>query len=203
MPYNDKSIREYLNDLAAKKPVPGGGSSAALSAAIGAGLMSMVANYTIGNPKYKNNEAAVIEILKKSEIHRAKLQALVDKDVDAYEKLSSGIKSSAKDSPELDKLYKEAMQPPFEICKITAEALKLCEALAKAGNENLITDTAAAAILLEGAFFAAKFNVYINMKYIKDIDFVGKVHEVLAPLEESMPKLKEDILEMCEDVISK
>ena len=57
--------------------------------------------------------------------------------------------------------------------------------------------------MLEGAFFSAKFNVYINLKYIKDIDFVGEVHKVLAPLEESMPVLKEEILEMCEDVISK
>ncbi|MFA6321509.1 MAG: cyclodeaminase/cyclohydrolase family protein [Candidatus Omnitrophota bacterium] len=203
MPYNDRPIREYLSDLAAKKPAPGGGSAAALSAAIGAGLMSMVANYTIGNPKYKNSGADAADILNKSENYRAKLQVLVDKDIEAYEKLSAALIKSAKDSPELDGLYKEAMLPPFEICKVTAEALSLCKKLAGCGNKNLITDTAIAAILLEGAFFSAKFNVYINLKYIKDIDFVGETHKVLAPLEESMPKLKEDILEMCEDVISK
>ena len=75
--------------------------------------------------------------------------------------------------------------------------------MAKYGNKNLITDTAIAAIFLEGAFFSAKFNVYINLKYIKDIDFVGEVHKVLAPLEESMPVLKEEILEMCEEIIQK
>jgi formiminotetrahydrofolate cyclodeaminase len=161
----------------------------------------MVANFTIGNPKYKESEADARKILTKSEEYRGKLQELVDKDAQAYGKLSAGIKNCAKDSAEADKLYKEAIQPPFEVCKITAQALKLCESLAKFGNKNLATDTAIAAIMLEGAFFSAKFNVYINLKYIKDIDFVGEVHKILAPLEESMPVLNEEILEICEDAI--
>ena len=171
--YNEKPLSGYLNDLAARRPAPGGGSAAALSAAIGAALISMVANYTAGNPKYKESEDKIAEILNMSGKYRSQLQSLVDKDVEAYEKLSAGVKKTAKDSPELDRLYKEAMEPPFEICKIAAKALKLCEGLAKYGNKNLITDTAIAAILLEGAFFSAKFNVYINLKYIKDIDFVS------------------------------
>ncbi len=201
--YINGSIEDYLHDLAARKPVPGGGSAAALSAAIGAGLMSMVANYTAPNPKCREGETKAAEILKNIENYRRELQALIDKDVEVYGKLSAGLKGTDKDSPERDKLYKEAMQPPFEICKIAARSLELCKTLAKYGNKNLITDTAIAAILLEGAFFAAKFNVYINLKYITDIDFVGEVHKVLSPLEESMPKLKEEILEMCEDAIAK
>ena len=201
--YNDRPLREYLNDLAAKSPAPGGGSAAALSAAIGASLMSMVANYTIGNAKYKDSEAKVSEILKKSEKCRTEFQTLIDKDVEAYEKLAAGIKDVGKDSPALEKLYKEALKPPFDICMITSHALRLCKDLAACGNKNLITDTAIAAILLEGAFFAAKYNVYVNLKYIKDIDFVGEIHKTLSPLEDSMPALKEEILEMCEDVISK
>ena len=99
--YNDRPLREYLNDLAAKSPAPGGGSAAALSAAIGASLMSMVANYTIGNAKYKDSEAKVSEILKKSEKCRTEFQTLIDKDVEAYEKLAAGIKDVGKDSPAL------------------------------------------------------------------------------------------------------
>ena len=64
--YNERSLSDYLNDLAARRPAPGGGSAAALSAAIGASLMSMVANYTVGNPKYKDSEADAGDILKNS-----------------------------------------------------------------------------------------------------------------------------------------
>ena len=73
--------------------------------------------------------------------------------------------------------------------------------LAEAGNKNLITDIAIAAVLLEGAFLSAKYNVYINLGCMKDTDYIGKVHHVLAPLEGQMPKLKEEIVEVCEDAI--
>ncbi len=200
--YSNGSIRHYLDDLAARKPAPGGGSAAALQAATGVALMSMVANYTIGNPKYKDCEKKATDILKKSEAARKKLQALIDTDVEAYGKLSKTMEGS-KNTKKLDDAYKEALQPPYEVCKISAECLKLCEDLVECGNKNLITDTAIAAICLEGAFFAARFNVYINLKYINDMDYVGQIHKILSPLEEAMPKLKEEILEKCEDVIAK
>jgi len=199
--YNEKPLRDYLDDLAARRPAPGGGSAAALSAAIGAALISMVANYTVGNPKYKSDEDKVAVILKKAEAYRTRLLALVDEDVSAYEKLCDGIKNSPKGSQPPDGLYKDAITPPLEMCRISAEALGICKEIAECGNRNLITDTAIAAILLEGAFFSAKFNVYINLKYIKDIDFIGNIHKELSPLEKSLPELKEEILEMCEEVI--
>ena len=201
--YIDKPLREYLDDLAAKKAAPGGGSAASLSAAIGVGLMSMVANYTIKNPKYKDVEEKVADILVKADKARAELQSLVDEDVEAYTKLSEGMTTYKNNPAKLEEVYKEAVEPPFQICKIANECLKLCSSLADCGNKNLVTDTAIAAILLEGAFFSAKYNVYINLKYIKDLKYIESIHKVLSPLEESMPKLKEEILEKCEDVISK
>ena len=188
--YIKGSIETYLNDLAARKNVPGGGSAAALNAAIGAALMSMAANYTDGTQ----------EILKKTESARKRLEALIDADVEAYGKLSKAMKG-CKDAAKLDASYREAAMVPYEVCKISAECLKLCEDLSGRGNKNLITDVAIAAICLEGAFFAAKYNVYINLKFIKDMDFIGQIHKVLQPLEEELPKLKEDILEKCEEVI--
>lgn len=208
--YIDNPISEYLSNLAAKKEAPGGGSAAALSAAIGAGLMSMVANYTIDNPKYKANREKITDILSQSENSRRELELLVDKDVEAYNKLSKSLKGSrvkgqgsGGEVVGLDEAYKEALMPPYEVCKIASKCLGLCKGLAEYGNKNLITDTAIAAIMLEGAFFSAKFNVYENLKYIGDMDFVGGVHKVLFPLETSMPELKEEILEMCEEIVQK
>lgn len=198
--YAKGSIESYLNDLAERIPAPGGGSAAALSAAAGVALMSMVANYTVGNPKYKEHEARMQQILKKTLDARKELEALIDADVEAYSKLSKMMKET-KDATKLDAAYKEALKPPYDVCKICAGCLKLCDELAECGNKNLITDTAIAAIFLEGAFFAAKYNVYINMKYIKDMDFIGSIHNVLQPLEEQLPKLKEELLEKCEEVI--
>lgn len=201
--YIDRPLRDYLDDLAARSPAPGGGSVAALSAALGASLMSMVANYTIGNPKYKSQEKEAADILIRLEEYRNELEDLVDEDVDAYARLSKVIKGQSKDPAKLEAAYKEAVNPPHQICRIASRCLELCRRLAEIENKNLITDTAIAAILLEGAFFAAKFNVYINLKYIKDMDFIGRLHKELLPLEGKMPKLKEEILEQCEEVIAK
>ncbi len=201
MGYRERPLGEYLDDLAAKKAAPGGGSAAALGAAIGVSLMSMVANYTVGNPKFKDVEAKASEILKKAQNYRQRLERLIDEDVEAYSKLSKAMKEFVKDAAKLDAAYKEAVNPPFETCKIAFDALKLCGELVNIGNSNLITDTAIAAILLEGAFFSAKFNVYINMKYIKDIGWIGCVHEALVMHEKEIPKMKEDIIERCEAVI--
>lgn len=201
--YIDKPLREYLDDLAARKPAPGGGSAAALAAATGVSLMSMVLNYTIGNAKYKEREKEAADMLVKVEKAKQELQDLIDEDVQAYEKLTRGMKEAGKDASKNDSLFKDAATPPFEMCKLSAEALKMCSRLVAIGNKNLVTDTAIAALMLESAFLSAKFNVYINLKYIKDMDFIGMVHKTLAPLEEELPKLKEDILEKCEDVIAK
>ncbi len=201
--YLDKPMKAYLDDLSARKPAPGGGSASALSASVGTALMEMVANYTVGNVRYKKNEANIADILVKVEKFREELQNLIDEDVTAYAKLAEGVKEFKKDYAKLDCLYKDALEIPFRVCRITSECLKLCNSLAKHGNENLITDVAIAAIMLEGAFFSAKFNVYINLKYIKDMDYVGQIHKILSPLEEAMLRLKEEILEKCEDVIAK
>lgn len=203
MAYINGPVQKYLDDLAARKPAPGGGSAAALAAAIGTSLMSMVASYTVGKRIYKDSEGQIADLLVRVDNHRKDLQVLVDKDVDAYNNLSRGMKEKKLDPDALEILYKDATGVPLEICRISSECLKLCELLAQSGNKNLITDTAIAAILLEGAFFSAKFNVYENLKYIKDMEYIGMVHKSLQPLEEEMPKLKEEILEKCEEVISK
>lgn len=201
--YINNPLKEYLDDLASKKAAPGGGSAAALAAAVGTSLMSMVANFTIGSPKYKAVEKKAADILEKVRKYDGELREIIDEDVAAFEKMSKGLKACGDDEAARDELYKGAIEPPFLVCEIAHHCLLLCRELAAIGNRNLITDVAIAAIMLEGAFFAAKFNVYVNLECVKDIDYIGKLHKVLHPLEGRMPKLKEEILEMCEDVIDK
>ena len=200
--YINESINAYLNDLGAKKPAPGGGSAAALTGAIGTSLMLMVANYTIGKPKYKDVEERVTALLAKVQKFDTEFRALIDEDVVAYERLSNSLKDVAGDEARQDELYKVAIEPPFAVCEATHQCLLLCKELVGCGNKLLITDTAIAAIALEAAFFSAKYNVYVNLKYIKDTDYIAKVHKILAPLEDEMPKLKEEIIELCEETIS-
>jgi len=52
MLFIEKSLKDYVAEVASGAPVPGGGSVAALAGSLGAALTSMVGNLTIGRKGY-------------------------------------------------------------------------------------------------------------------------------------------------------
>lgn len=107
--YLEGKFKEYLDDLAAKKPAPGGGSAAAAVGALGVSLLSMVANFTVGKEKYKEVQPEIQEILSSSEKLRAELQKLVDEDIAAYQEVSAAYKMP-KEAEQDKKTRTEAIQ---------------------------------------------------------------------------------------------
>lgn len=174
--YRNQSIKKYLDDLAAKKPAPGGGSAAALTGALGAALLSMIANFTVGKPKYKQFEKEIKESLKKSEKIRKKLLELVDLDVITYNKVAQNKK---KPLALYEKSLKDATKVPLEITRYSLEALEICPILEKKANKYLISDVYVGKELLSAAIKSAIFNVKINLPFIKDKNFVSKVNQQL------------------------
>ena len=72
MKFEEMKVQEFIDELASNSPAPGGGSVAALGGSLGAGLVSMVCNLTIGKEKYKENWTVMEGVLAKSEAIRAK-----------------------------------------------------------------------------------------------------------------------------------
>jgi formiminotetrahydrofolate cyclodeaminase len=151
--YVNKSIKIYVDDLAARKPAPGGGSAAALTAALGVSLISMVINFTLGKPRYAKYDKELKGLLAKSEKLRAEFSRLVDLDVTAYK----------------SKNLKAALDVPLTVARLCFEGIKLCPILINKGNINLISDVAVAAVLLEAGFCGAYFNVKINLRSLGDL----------------------------------
>lgn len=176
MMYKDATLEKYLEDLAAKLPAPGGGSAAALTAACGAALMSMVANFTLGKPAYARYQSDLAEILDKSEKLRKEFLRLVDVDVTAY--MSRNIKDS--------------LDIPFMVARLCYEGINLCPPLIRKGNVNLISDVASAAALLEAGFACALFNVEINLKALKDRKVASAVRRELSAKEKRIRKIRHD-----------
>ncbi|HOX53892.1 MAG: cyclodeaminase/cyclohydrolase family protein [Candidatus Omnitrophica bacterium] len=174
--YKNKSVKIYLDDLSAKKPAPGGGSAAALAGALGAALLSMVANFTVGKEKYRQFEQEIKSSLSKSEKIRKKLLELVDLDVITYTKVA---KSKKKSLALYQKSLKEAANVPLEITKNCIEALELCPILEAKGNKYLVSDVHVARQLLVAAVHSAVVNVRINLPYIEDKEFVHRVDQQL------------------------
>lgn len=172
--YCDKTLKEYLNDLAAKLPAPGGGSAAALVASCGASLISMVINFTLGKPKYAAYEAELKSILESSEKLRNEFLALVDKDVIAYK----------------SKNIRDALGVPFMTCRLCFEAMKLCPPLVRKSNVYLISDVAVAAVLLESAFTSAYYNVEINLKALQDKKVSAAITKELSRKDTLIKKMR-------------
>lgn len=172
--YRDKSLKKYLDDLAARLPAPGGGATAALTAAMGASLISMVVNFTLGKPKYAKYESRLRQILGKSEKLRDDFLNLVDLDVAAYK----------------SKNIRDALNVPFMTARLCFEAIKLCPPLLKKGNVNLISDVGVAAALLESGFTCANFNVEINLKILGDKALAATIRKELAGKEKVIRKIR-------------
>jgi len=84
MKSEDLSIKEFLAKTASGSPVPGGGSIAALSAAIAASLAEMVAHLTIGKKGFEVKEEQMNDIVEAAAEYRNKLIKDIDRDADSY-----------------------------------------------------------------------------------------------------------------------
>jgi formiminotetrahydrofolate cyclodeaminase len=80
----DISIELFLDDLASRKPTPGGGSAAAVMGAMGAALVSMVCNLTMGRTQYPDFEEKLKSVLTKAEELRRDLIKMIEEDVQAF-----------------------------------------------------------------------------------------------------------------------
>ncbi|MFC1657983.1 cyclodeaminase/cyclohydrolase family protein [Candidatus Omnitrophota bacterium] len=175
--YINKSLKEYLDDLTARLPAPGGGSAAALTAGLGAALIGMVINFTLGKPRYAKYQAQLSQALSRSEKIRKRLQQLIDLDVAAFK----------------SKNLNKALAVPLQVSRLCWQAINLCPALVKKGNPNLISDVAVAAILLEAGFSSALFNVRINLKYLKNKARADKIERELNKKTKALLKIRKDL----------
>jgi formiminotetrahydrofolate cyclodeaminase len=154
------TIEEFLEELAARKPTPGGGSVAALSGALSAGLVSMAAEFS--RNKDISEEARTL---------MNTLTHLIDRDAEAF---------ASRD-------LKEATQVPLQTARHSYAVLKLAGALVKTCNPKVITDVGVAAKMAETAVKGAMLNVEVNLVSIGDEDYE---REILKEAEEfSHPEL--------------
>ena len=191
--YIEKTINEYLHDLAARMPAPGGGSCAALTGAMASALISMVLNFTVGNDKYEDFQEAAKGMLSASEGIRKKFIKLFEDDVKSYDLVSKAYKmprdtssATVKRKRAVKEALKEASIVPLNVCRLTIDAIRLCPALAKGANKKLICDVEVALRLLESAFYSAKINIVMNQRGIDDEEFNKDVTRQLAELEKEL-----------------
>lgn len=157
--YRQHTLKEYLEVLAARTPAPGGGSAAALSAALGVALIEMVANYSVGKNGVKAVEARFGKILRQASQYRRRLLELVDLDAQAY---IGVVKARQASAAKKQAALKQARAVPQEICRLCYAAIQLTPFLVHNGNKYLLSDIEVAGELLLAAYNSALINIHVN-----------------------------------------
>lgn len=197
----DLTIKDFLKKTASNSPVPGGGSIAALSGAISASLLEMVANLTIGKKGYEEFEEEMKEISAAVLEYRKKLIADIDKDSNAYDAVMAAYRLPKSNDEERDRrsgaiqeALKNAVLVPMEVAKMGLDIIKMAGNIVRDGNKNAITDGAVAAMMARTALLSALYNVKINLSSIKDEAFVNEISDQVRDMEIKIQKLEQGIL---------
>lgn len=185
--YLDKPLQSYLDDLASSNSTPGGGSTAALSGAMGAALACMVARLTLGKPKYADVQLEIEQLLQRAEQLRSRFQELMQADIEAYGNLSACFKmprttdeEKAARTQAIQQRLKEAALVPLEMAEQAAELVRCCERIAEIGNAGVLSDIAAAAMQAVSAAQGASWMVRVNVNAMKDQSLVETFNRRLS-----------------------
>ncbi len=186
----EKSCYSFLDALASREPVPGGGGASALAGSLGMALGCMVGNLTAGKKTYADVEEDIQALLVKSRELMARFNRLVAEDAEVFEPLARAYgmprgtpEEKQKKEQVLQAALVQAARVPLEIARCSLAALKLLDEYAQKGSRLVVSDAGTGALLCKAALQGAGLNVLVNLKLMKDENLKKELAEELAALE--------------------
>lgn len=185
-----RPLPEFLESLGSNAPAPGGGAASASVGALAAALAEMVANFTVGRPRFQAVEQTMRAAVEQARQIRTELLDLIDEDERAYQAVSTAYRlpkatdeeRAARDAA-IQRALHGAMQPPLRIMELSCVALDLAAEMAAAGNPTVASDAGCAALLGEAAVRAAALNVLANVVLLHDQEAASQARMTVAQLE--------------------
>jgi formiminotetrahydrofolate cyclodeaminase len=175
------SIEEFLGNLAGAAPTPGGGSAAAIIGAMGAALVSMVCNVTLGKKGYEAVEGEMRAVRAESERLRLRLTDMVGEDVAAFDSLMAAYKlpkatdeDKARRGAAIQGSLRRATEVPLDCARACAEVISLARRASEHGYLGVISDGGVGVLAAFTGLRSAALNVYINAPSLKDRAFAGQ-----------------------------
>ena len=168
-------LETFLNELASGAPTPGGGSAAAIIGAMGAALLSMVCNITIGKKGQEAVEADMRAVRDESEKLRARLTAMVADDISAFDGLMAAYRLPKSNEEEksrraeaIQSNLRAATETPLACARACAAVVALSRRAAEKGFAGVVSDAGVGVLAANSALRSAALNVYINAPSLKD-----------------------------------
>jgi glutamate formiminotransferase/formiminotetrahydrofolate cyclodeaminase len=163
-------VEPFIEQLAAPSATPGGGSAAAASGAMAAGLASMVATMSRGKKAYVQHESELSAAIARLGQLREELKAAVDADAEAYNvviKAYKAAKESSDGGKAIGAALEEATNVPMGVVERAWEVAQIAAKLKAITNPNMASDLTTAIALAKAAVEGARANVAINVESIK------------------------------------
>lgn len=167
---SEQPVGSWLEDLASSAPAPGGGAAAALNVAVGAALVEMVCNLTIGKPRYAEHEATMKSALAKAGDLRRRSLALAEEDAEAFAAVSEAYKLPKETDEEkaartaaIQAALVGAADVPLRTGEAAVGVIGLAGEILEGANVNVVSDVAVAAASARAGLEAAAINVEINL----------------------------------------
>jgi formiminotetrahydrofolate cyclodeaminase len=171
--YEKESIEKFTEQLGSGEPTPGGGAAAALGSALGAALIMMVANHTIGKAQYAEFDELNRDVLAEAESLRVRLLEGMDRDAEAFGKVAESYalpKGSDARAEAIGRASVEAARAPLAVMEDSLAALRLARSMKGRSNSMLESDIIVAARSLHAGILSAEINVEANLPAIQRTD---------------------------------
>jgi glutamate formiminotransferase/formiminotetrahydrofolate cyclodeaminase len=176
------TVKGFTNETASDSPAPGGGSIAALSAALGASLGTMVANLSASKRGWEERVSEFSPWAERGQKLKDELLHLVDEDTRAFDGILAAF-GLPKDTDEqkaerklaIEKASQYATEIPYKTMLKAYECLPLLKEMSEKGNPNSLSDVGVGVICIKTAVRGAWFNVITNAKGLTDRGFAEKI----------------------------
>ena len=212
MLFKEYSIDKFIEELSSDAPSPGGGSTAALVAALSSALNSMVYSLTIGKKVFEKLEdtekSKMVKLQEESKEFIEKSQSFMEQDRIDFLSLMDSYKLP-KDSEEEAILRKEkivkntikAMKTPLLLAEECVEFYDNIEFAVKYGNKNLISDAGVATILLHSAIESSIINVKVNLNFLREEEICDEIENKCKTILNNSYVRKCNLMNAVEDII--
>ena len=196
----ESSVDKFLDDLASGAPTPGGGSAAAIMGAMGAALISMVCNVTVGKKGLEAVEPEMKSLREQSEKLRARLAAMVAEDIAAFDGLMAAYRlpklsetDKVRRTEAIQTSLRAATETPLDCARACSEVIDLAQRAGEAGYPGVISDAGVGVLAAYAALRSAALNVYINAPSLKDREFARQATSEVADLLEAGARRSEAV----------
>ena len=202
MGFSTVPCNEFVEVLASKAPVPGGGGASALVGAIGTALGNMVGSLTVGKKKYADVEEEMWELKAKSDKLQAELLRLIERDAEVFEPLSKAYgmprateEEKAEKARVMEIVLKDACSVPMEIMEKCCEAIDIIVEFAAKGSALAISDAGVGVAFCKAALKGASLNVYINTKSMQNREYAEELNAKCDAMLEKYTKIADEVFD--------